>query len=108
MTKTKPTKTGHTPRPDNCECDNTHEQNNTCCQPCWNAGFRSVASAPDMAKELAQLRADKVELLEMATLVDRWAKGEVEQWGDLIIKARNLIAKHTQPSKPVTRTEDRD
>lgn len=29
-------------RPHNCECDNTHEQNGTCCQPCWEEGFRSV------------------------------------------------------------------
>lgn len=29
-------------RPKNCECDNTHEQNNTCCMPCWKAGFRTV------------------------------------------------------------------
>lgn len=29
-------------RPKNCECDNTHEQNNTCCMPCWNKGFRTV------------------------------------------------------------------
>lgn len=32
-----------TERPTNCECDNTHEQNHTCCMPCWNAGFRTVA-----------------------------------------------------------------
>ena len=30
-------------RPDDCECDNTHEQNDTCCMPCWEAGFRTVA-----------------------------------------------------------------
>lgn len=29
-------------RPADCECDNTHEQNNTCCMPCWEAGFRTV------------------------------------------------------------------
>jgi hypothetical protein len=31
-------------RPENCECDNTHKQNDTCCVPCWNAGFRRVVS----------------------------------------------------------------
>lgn len=32
-------------RPITCECDNTHEQNDTCCMPCWNAGFRVAAEA---------------------------------------------------------------
>lgn len=32
-------------RPENCECDNTHEQQQTCCMPCWKAGFRIVALA---------------------------------------------------------------
>ncbi len=30
-------------RPAKCECDNTHEQNKTCCRACWRLGFRSVA-----------------------------------------------------------------
>ena len=29
-------------RPLNCECDNTHENNRSCCPPCWAAGFRAV------------------------------------------------------------------
>jgi len=29
-------------RPAKCECDNTHEQNDTCCMPCWRRGFRAV------------------------------------------------------------------
>ena len=29
-------------RPLNCECDNTHENNRSCCRPCWAAGFRAV------------------------------------------------------------------
>jgi hypothetical protein len=29
-------------RPKNCECDNTHENNNTCCRFCWDKGFRTV------------------------------------------------------------------
>lgn len=33
-------------RPDDCECDNGHEQAETCCMPCWNAGFRKVANYP--------------------------------------------------------------
>jgi hypothetical protein len=48
-------------RPNNCECDNTHEQNKTCCQPCWNAGFRTVAPSEPKEKlptfiELAEWR----------------------------------------------------
>ena len=42
-------------RPSNCECDNTHEQNNTCCQPCWRAGFRCVpfyVSHTDILKDI--------------------------------------------------------
>ncbi len=35
-------------RPINCECDNTHEQNNTCCMPCWNAGFRVVPTQAEI------------------------------------------------------------
>lgn len=31
-------------RPPFCECDTTHEQNDTCCMPCWEVGFRLVAS----------------------------------------------------------------
>lgn len=30
-------------RPLKCECDNTHENNQTCCRYCWKAGFRSTA-----------------------------------------------------------------
>ena len=29
-----------TPSTDYCECDNTHEQNDTVCQWCWSKGRR--------------------------------------------------------------------
>jgi len=32
----------HAGRPEKCECDDTHEQNDTCCRPCWADGFRRV------------------------------------------------------------------
>lgn len=36
-------------RPLTCECDNTHEQNHTCCRACWAADFRDVPKIdPDL------------------------------------------------------------
>ena len=29
----------HVGRPENCRCDNTHEEQNTCCRACLDAGF---------------------------------------------------------------------
>ena len=42
LSKMKKNKTISKKRPKNCECDNTHENNKTCCMPCWKKGFRSV------------------------------------------------------------------
>lgn len=74
-----------------------------------------LASAPDMAKEIAQLKADKAELVEglknTQNIIERaymWATDqgetppnrllgalkELEKAGDL--QARNLIAKHSK------------
>lgn len=38
-------------RPTDCECDNTHEHNDTCCRPCWSAGFRRVQTKADERAE---------------------------------------------------------
>ena len=38
-------------RPDNCECNNTHEKAGSCCRPCWSAGFRSVPGEPEFADD---------------------------------------------------------
>lgn len=29
--------------PTQCECDNTHDQNHTCCRFCWAQGYRNTA-----------------------------------------------------------------
>lgn len=43
-------------RPEDCECDNTHEQNRTCCQECWEKGFRLVApDSPEFESDLLAL-----------------------------------------------------
>lgn len=46
------------PRPQNCECDNTHEQNKTCCRSCWKAGFRVVN--PGVSAPTFQRRTDRI------------------------------------------------
>ena len=58
-------------RPRNCECDNTHENNRTCCMPCWNEGFRKVPTNIQTC--------DAVKLLRKATLL-RCDAGDVESY----------------------------
>lgn len=61
-----------------------------------------LASAPDMAKEIAQLKADKAELLEgLKSFLANGDEWSTDNYGDTILcktfdKARNLIAKHSK------------
>ncbi len=52
--KTSQTQTDN--RPNDCECDNTHEQNKTCCRPCWEAGFRTVVQTDKVHESKATAR----------------------------------------------------
>ena len=44
-----------------CECDNTHLNNNTCCQWCWEHGKRHYADDREVCKGCETLFDPKIE-----------------------------------------------